>query len=309
MTRAQCADDDMAGAPQGDRIGPSHITIPRPGIASHQFNSVPSTPYQKPRDLRSLSRSPSPQRGISNASPRSALGPVGTQPANRTQPVVCKYESGSEFRKRRIPYFDGGNEELPPPQKELKKTLQPDEEEKLSGDMRELYDRLLPSPESEERRAQLVAKLERWLNEKWPGNDIHVNVFGSSGNLLSTTDSDVDICITTTLKSVESMHSLAELLASRTLDLPTRAPAAVWSLTNHIDGMEKVVCRAAAKVPIVKYWDPELQLAADLNVNNTLALQNTRMMKTYVQLDSRVRPLAKIIKYWTKRRKLNDAGE
>ena len=73
--------------------------------------------------------------------------------------------------------------------------------------------------------------------------------------------------------------------------------------------MQKVVCRASAKVPIVKCWDPELQLAADLNVNNPLALENTRMIKTYVQLDVRVRPLAKIIKYWTKRRILNDAGE
>lgn len=75
------------------------------------------------------------------------------------------------------------------------------------------------------------------------------------------------------------------------------------------DGMEKIVCRAAAKVPIVKYWDPELQLHADLNVNNTLALHNTRMIKAYVQFDDRVRPLAKIIKYWTKQRILNDAGE
>jgi DNA polymerase sigma len=78
---------------------------------------------------------------------------------------------------------------------------------------------------------------------------------------------------------------------------------------QYTDGMEKVVCRAAAKVPIVKCWDPELQLAADLNVNNPLALQNTKMIKTYVQLDDRVRPLAKIIKYWTKQRILNDAGE
>ena len=77
----------------------------------------------------------------------------------------------------------------------------------------------------------------------------------------------------------------------------------------HSDGMEKVVCRASAKVPIVKCWDPELKLAIDLNVNNPLALENTRMIKTYVQLDDRVRPLAKIIKYWTNRRILNDAGE
>lgn len=73
--------------------------------------------------------------------------------------------------------------------------------------------------------------------------------------------------------------------------------------------MQNVICRASAKVPIVKCWDPELNLSADMNVNNPLALENTRMIKTYVQLDERVRPLAKIIKHWTKQRCLNDAGE
>jgi DNA polymerase sigma len=33
------------------------------------------------------------------------------------------------------------------------------------------------------------------------------------------------------------------------------------------------------------------------------------MIKTYVQIDSRVRPLAMIIKHWTRRRIVNDAGE
>lgn len=75
------------------------------------------------------------------------------------------------------------------------------------------------------------------------------------------------------------------------------------------DGMERVVCVSHAKVPIVKIWDPELQLACDMNVNNTLALENTRMIRTYVDIDERVRPLAMIVKYWTKRRILNDAGE
>jgi DNA polymerase sigma len=72
--------------------------------------------------------------------------------------------------------------------------------------------------------------------------------------------------------------------------------------------MEKVVCVSSAKVPIVKIWDPELNLACDMNVNNTLALENTRMVRTYVSIDDRVRPLAIIIKYWTRRRIINDAG-
>src|SRR4051794_31125012 len=71
--------------------------------------------------------------------------------------------------------------------------------------------------------------------------------------------------------------------------------------------MERVVC-VPARVPIVRIWDPEFQVASDLNVNNTLALENTRMVKTYVEIDPRVRPLAMIIKYWTKQRALNDAG-
>lgn len=64
----------------------------------------------------------------------------------------------------------------------------------------------------------------------------------------------------------------------------------------------------SAKVPIVKIWDPEFKVSCDMNVNNTLALWNTKMMKTYVEIDPRVRPLAMIIKHWTKQRILNDAG-
>jgi DNA polymerase sigma len=76
-----------------------------------------------------------------------------------------------------------------------------------------------------------------------------------------------------------------------------------------IDGMEKVVCIPQAKVRIVKIWDPVLKLSCDMNVNNTPALENTRMIKTYIQIDERVRPLAMIIKHWTKQRILNDAGK
>jgi|SRR5688572_1369333 hypothetical protein len=72
--------------------------------------------------------------------------------------------------------------------------------------------------------------------------------------------------------------------------------------------MERVICVMAAKVPIVKIWDPELEVQCDMNVNNTGALENTRMIKTYVEIDPRVRPLAMTIKYWTKMRVLNDAG-
>ncbi|KAH8433238.1 PAP/25A associated domain family [Aspergillus melleus] len=258
----------------------------RPPLTSQQSNSLPSTPYQHARNLSFHSRSPSPQHG--STSPRSTHSETTHIPPSLRKPFSgCKYETAMAFFRRRMPYSLGAD--LLPEEKEgLKERLDPEEEEKLSADMLEVYDRLLPSAESDDRRRQLVRKLEKLFNDQWPGRDIKVNVFGSSGNKLCSSDSDVDICITTTDKELEHVCLLAEVLARH--------------------GMERVVCVSHAKVPIVKIWDPELRLACDMNVNNTLALENTRMIRTYMEIDERIRPLAMIIKHWTKRRILNDAG-
>jgi DNA polymerase sigma len=72
----------------------------------------------------------------------------------------------------------------------VKSKLSEDEERKLTTDMRELYDRLLPNPEVEQNRQKLVTKLEKIFNDEWPGRDIRAHLFGSSGNLLCSDDSD-----------------------------------------------------------------------------------------------------------------------
>jgi len=189
--------------------------------------------------------------------------------------------------RRRVPY-SYGPEPLPKDKSDLKTRLNHEEDEALTSDMQDLYSRLLPSAESEQRRTKFIDKLDTLLRDNWPSSSITVNVFGSTGNNLGTLDSDVDICITTDCKEMERVCSIAELLAN--------------------NGMERVVCVSSAKVPIVKVWDPELQVACDINVNNPLALENTDLVRMYVDIDSRVRPLAMIIKYWAKRRILNDAG-
>ncbi|PWY72914.1 hypothetical protein BO70DRAFT_297392 [Aspergillus heteromorphus CBS 117.55] len=258
----------------------------RPPLTSQQSNSLPSTPYQHARKISFHSRSPSPPHG--NTSPRSTHSEsTHLPPSQRRQFSCCKYETAMAMARRRIPYSIGADL-LPEVKEGLKERLEPEEEKRLSADMWEVYDRLLPSAESDDRRRQLVRKLEKLFNDQWPGSNIKAHVFGSSGNKLCSSDSDVDICITTTYKELEHVCLLAEALARH--------------------GMERVVCISNAKVPIVKIWDPELCLACDMNVNNTMALENTRMVRTYVELDERVRPLAMLVKHWTKRRILNDAG-
>lgn len=89
-----------------------------------------------------------------------------------------------------MPYSIGGERLEKPDPSSIKSKLTEEEERTLSTDMRELYDRLLPTEESESKRQKLVQKLERLLNEEWPGHDIRVHMFGSSGNMLCTDDSD-----------------------------------------------------------------------------------------------------------------------
>ncbi|KAI1779235.1 hypothetical protein F4818DRAFT_243464 [Hypoxylon cercidicola] len=275
----------------------SHPLPPRPKPSTSPSNlpphssSVPSTPQQHARKFSFESRDQSPNANQSH-SPRSAYSETnGSLPSLRPLPPRqggCKYETGLKHSRRRMPYSIGSDPLEKTDLQTIKVKLSEGDERRLTAGISDLYDALQPTEKVEAKRGLLVKKLETILNDAWPGHDIRVHLFGSSGNLLCSDDSDVDICIVTPWKELEGVCMLAELLAKH--------------------GMDKVVCVSSAKVPIVKIWDPELQLACDMNVNNTLALENTRMIKTYVQIDDRVRPLAMIVKYWTRRRKLNDAA-
>ncbi|KAL7271757.1 hypothetical protein RUND412_005461 [Rhizina undulata] len=253
---------------------------------SLQSSSLPSTPNHHARQVNGVSRSPSPSSYLLD-SPRSAASePVNASPHPKINTGGCKYETALINARRRMPYSLGIEKlgkEMP-----TKEKLLPTQAEKLTDDMLVLFEKLKPSEESNERRRKFLEKLATLLNREWPGHNIKVRAFGSTENHLCMTDSDVDVCITTEWKELEHTCMLSKALAKH--------------------GMERVVCVPGAKVPIVKIWDPEFKVACDMNVNNTLALDNTRMIKTYVEIDDRVRPLAMIIKHWTRQRVLNDAA-
>lgn len=259
----------------------------RPGDMS-KSKSNPSTPYQRSQTKLGQQISPSTGQPTREGSPRSLNSESShTTPAPRRPLRGCKFEAGMAKARRRVPY-SLGPEKLGPEPEDMKKKLGLQEEAKLTSDMQKLYSRLVPNDESLARRSRFVQKLESLLQTRWPGQQINVSVFGSTGNCLGTSDSDVDICITTDCKEIEHVCAIAELLDK--------------------NGMERVVCVSSAKVPIVKVWDPELQVACDMNVNNPIALENTHMIRSYTAIDPRFRPLAMIVKYWAKRRILNDAG-
>lgn len=164
-----------------------------PHYNNRQASSVPSTPsLYNGKPSSATPRASSPEKRLRDGSPKSNYTSMenGTRSRPKAPSVTgCRYETGMAQAYRRIPYSIG-TDDLERPKTMPKKFLNPNEEAKLSGDMRELYDRLLPSKESDQRRAEFIKKLHWILNERWPGNDIQVHVFGSSGNKLCTNDSD-----------------------------------------------------------------------------------------------------------------------
>jgi len=60
------------------------------------------------------------------------------------------------------------------------------------------------------------------------------------------------------------------------------------------------------RVPIVKLVDAKTNIACDICFNNLLALHNTRLLRTYTMVDPRVHQLAIVVKYWAKRRYINE---
>lgn len=164
----------------------------RPSLSSQQSSSVPSTPHQRARrEFTTTSRSPSP-RGLSGShSPRSVMSESNSNlsalPKGRP---VCKYEGVLRLSVKRRMQYDIGDAPLDEPPATPKETLDPEEDKKLTDDMKELYGRLLPTEDSEERRRKFLIKLEHILHKQWPGNEFTVHVFGSSGNMLCTSDSD-----------------------------------------------------------------------------------------------------------------------
>lgn len=167
-------------------------TPTRPPLSSQQSNSLPSTPYQHARKLSDEDRVPSPIRGNEISPSRDARSEYDatTRPSGRSTFLSgCKFEKGMASSKRRIPYSVGGDK-LERASSMPKKYLEPKEEERLTTDCWDLYKQLLPSRESEKRRDDFVQKLEMLLNNQWPGNNIKVHVFGSTGNMLYTNESD-----------------------------------------------------------------------------------------------------------------------
>uniref|UniRef100_A0AAR2L031 CCHC-type domain-containing protein n=1 Tax=Pygocentrus nattereri TaxID=42514 RepID=A0AAR2L031_PYGNA len=138
---------------------------------------------------------------------------------------------------------------------------------------------LAPLPSMTERFREILDNLCRLCFYK-----AQLCLFGSSKNGFGFRDSDLDICMTSSI-----IEGLAKVLKKHT-------------------GLRNILPITTAKVPIVKFEHKQSGLEGDISLYNTLAQHNTRMLATYAALDPRVQYLGYTMKVFAKRCDIGDAS-
>ncbi|KAM0786095.1 hypothetical protein ACM66B_006906 [Microbotryomycetes sp. NB124-2] len=120
--------------------------------------------------------------------------------------------------------------------------------------------------------------------------------FGSMANGFALRNSDMDLCcILDKDQPLKPASGLVELLGSL-----------IEKETNfHVKMLPR------ARIPIIKLTMPPTSsvpfgMSCDIGFENRLALENTRLLRTYSLVDPRLRVLVLFLKVWTKRRKINN---
>lgn len=168
--------------------------------------------------------------------------------------------------------------------------IDPKIEDSLTQSIIELYETLLPTKEEVEKRLNLLTRLRQLFDKSFEGQNPELILYGSSANGLTIKNADIDLCFKFTLKNDEEV------------------PMVIDKLANILQDEKFVVLLTLpwARCPIIKFKDPDTNIKCDVCLNNELALRNTKLISDYINMDIRAKQLGLIIKYWAKRRKIND---
>eukprot|EP00172_Hildenbrandia_rubra_P000240 Plantae.Rhodophyta-Hildenbrandia_rubra.ctg11077.p1 GENE.Plantae.Rhodophyta-Hildenbrandia_rubra.ctg11077~~Plantae.Rhodophyta-Hildenbrandia_rubra.ctg11077.p1 ORF type:complete len:655 (+),score=114.05 Plantae.Rhodophyta-Hildenbrandia_rubra.ctg11077:3-1967(+) len=159
-----------------------------------------------------------------------------------------------------------------------------------------LYRFLCPSVDDAKKRNRLTAHLRKVIRSEWPNSSLYM--YGSSATGMFLERGDVDVCleipnVKRTSDGDDGGRRTQHLVFKRLSFILRRAR------------MNNVKVLFSAKVPIVKLHDSVSGLDVDICLNNKYVSHNTALLKHYLGLDERAKPLAMIVKYWARCRRIN----
>lgn len=137
-----------------------------------------------------------------------------------------------------------------------------------------------------EARKKLFAHLKKNIAGRIKGAKLIK--FGSSASGLSLKHGDLDLCLKVrTENPKKTLNYVSRMLKQQNMD--------------------DVQLISRAKVPVVKFFDSRSLTPVDISINNTLAVNNSQLLKNYAEFDPRVKELILAVKDWASSRDLNDA--
>eukprot|EP01026_Neomeris_dumetosa_P044521 TRINITY_DN3756_c0_g1_i2.p1 TRINITY_DN3756_c0_g1~~TRINITY_DN3756_c0_g1_i2.p1 ORF type:complete len:383 (-),score=19.70 TRINITY_DN3756_c0_g1_i2:247-1329(-) len=161
----------------------------------------------------------------------------------------------------------------------------------LNQQLCDLLVRIKPTAEERSKISQSIETVFDILTKAFRGSKCHL--YGSVGNdLWVHENNDLDICIETVRKDTD--HNYLEEIVQEVAEV------------LEYNKMEDVQPLRKARVPICKFIVPNTFTEVDISVNNLLPVYNTALIKAYCTIDPQIRDLTYVVKYWAKRRKLND---
>ena len=172
----------------------------------------------------------------------------------------------------------------------------------LSGNHQLLLDRVCEEvmhdwqPKSVEllHRKRIVEGLSEFILKSHP--NAVLTVFGSSVNGFAFAKSDLDISLTFRDHETDSdldAIGIIEVIAERLKDM---------------SGIRNIQAITSAKVPIIKFVHYDTHVEGDISLYNILAQENTRMLRLYSLIDSRVQILGYMVKLFAKMCDIGDAS-
>ncbi|KAJ9577365.1 hypothetical protein L9F63_006045, partial [Diploptera punctata] len=145
--------------------------------------------------------------------------------------------------------------------------------------------------------ADICQNLEATFSGTYPGCKAHP--FGSIVTGLGFKGSDMDIYMDLNLgasaeNTPEKQRSIINK-AKKTLFKSRHLYSSIFGIPN-------------AKTPIVTFVHKATGTSCDLSFKNGMGVQNSALIKYYLSLDERLKPLLVLIKYWTKKNELSGKG-
>ncbi|CAF1021216.1 unnamed protein product [Adineta ricciae] len=159
---------------------------------------------------------------------------------------------------------------------------------------KQITDRSKPTKKSIENRREILQQLESQFKKDYPDCSLHA--FGSFYNGFGFVHSDLDVCL---VFKDERENNQEEVL--RIMQKILRA----MRLSNAYENIQPVL---HAKVPIIRSRHRQLRIEIDISLHNMLAIENTRLLKTYADIDPRVSELGYMIKHLAKFCDIGDAS-